>query len=122
MYDGVDDKDGQSDKEPEPPKPKKKKPKSMISLDSYIRKKDKKDVNLPDYDQTAKEEMADEGLLFSVNGGVGSLAGVKYSDSHLYEPEQADLDFKENSLNDGVNPLSYKQVKRWQYKMHPRDR
>jgi hypothetical protein len=72
--------------DPEPPKPKKKKPKSMISLDSYIRKKDSKKVNLPDWERRASDELADEGA-FSVAGGYGSLAGVKYSDGHIFEPE-----------------------------------
>lgn len=65
--------------------------------------------------------MEDDGM-YSVAGGYGSLAGVKYSDGHIFEPEPADFEFNEASLNEGINPLSYKSVKRWQYKMHPRDR
>lgn len=59
---------------------------------------------------------------FSNAGGFGSLADIKYSDGHIYEPEPADYEFCEASQNEGINPLSYKAVKRWQYKMHPRDR
>ena len=91
MYDGAVEEIAISDKPPPPRK--KKKPKSMISLDSYIRKIDKPKTSLPDYERKAKDEMADDDLLFSVAGGAGSLARVKYSDSHIYEPEQADLDF-----------------------------
>ena len=110
--------------EPEepPPKPKRKKPKSMISLDSYIRKKETTKIDLPDYDRRVSEELADENGMYSVAGGYGSLAGIKYSDGHIYEPEEADLAFGEAHLNEGINPLSYKSVKRWQYKYHPRDR
>jgi len=104
-----------SDKEPEPPKPKpkKRKPKSMISLDSYIVKKEKVKADLPDYDRRAKDELADEDALFSVTGAGGSLATKKYSDDHIFEPEQQDLDWNEATLNDGIRALSYKQVKRW---------
>lgn len=94
QYDGYDSKEGKSDKEPEPPKPKKKKPKSMISLDSYIKKKDKPKADLPNYDQRAKDELADDDLLFSVAGGAGGAGGFggslgkqKYSDDHIFEPE-----------------------------------
>jgi hypothetical protein len=59
----------------------------MISLESYIRKKDKPNYNLPDYNQRAKDELADDDVLFSVTGAGGSLAKQKYSDDHIYEPE-----------------------------------
>ena len=97
-FDGIDSKEGMDDPEPVPVKPKKKKkPKSMISLDSYIKKKDQKKVQLPDYNRRVEDELEDEGMIsaqgvFGGGGGGGggyggSLAGVKYSDGHIYEPE-----------------------------------
>jgi hypothetical protein len=112
---------GMEDMEQAPPeeKPKKKrrkKPSSISTLESgfSVMKKEKKDVELLDYDK-----MAEADQQHMVYYGTANIQGEEMDPNALLEPLDQDLETEDTP---GVSMLSYKKVKMHQYKMHPRDR
>ena len=98
-------------------KPRRKRKRADSNLTTFesgfsVIKKDKQSVDLMDYDKLAHFDQL-------VYAGKANIHGEEIDPNALLEPHEQDID-PEGDTCAGI--LSYKKVKMYQYKMHPRDR